>query len=257
MRPHCRPAPAGSGRSTGLRRPARPASLRPAMDGPPAPRLRCPRCQRPAATCLCAWLRPTANRVPVWLLQHPLERGQAKGSLPLLQLSLARCRCTALAADGPAADAALAEVLGDQPAAGPAAVPPTLLLYPADADHAATAPPLPLPDPAATRLLVLDGTWRKTRRLLHAHPALAALPRWALPAAPAPRYAAIRRAPRPGQLSTLEAVCHALAALEGDAARYAPLLAAFDGWLAEQAARVPSGTGRRRPDAQAAIKRTG
>lgn len=99
---------------------------------------------------------------------------------------------------------------------------------------------------------MLDGTWRKTRRLLHEHPALAALPRWPLPAPPAARYAPIRRAPRPGQLSTLEAVCHALAALEGAPERYAPLLAAFEGWVAEEAGRAAAA-----PRAQAGSRRTG
>jgi len=200
-------------------------------------RPRCPRCRRPLATCLCAWVRPTANTVPVWVLQHPLERDQAKGSLPLLALSLARCH-------GLEAGAGLADVLAGLTAGtdrGDPTRPPALLLYPAEAGHPVARPPLPLRDPAATRLLVLDGTWRKTRRLLHEHPALAALPRWPLPDAPATTpYAAIRRAPRPGQLSTLEAVCHALAALEGDPVRYTPLLAAFAGWVAEQAARVPA-----------------
>ena len=221
-----------------------------------AARPRCPRCRRPLATCLCAWVRPTANRVPVWLLQHPLERDQAKGSLPLLRLSLARCRCDLVAAHDPGVQAHLAHLAGLAGLAGPAgladpaalpaprpgacatAQPPVLLLYPAERGTIPVTPPLPLPDPAATRLVVLDGTWRKTHRLLHDHPASVALPRWPLPAPPAGRYGAIRRAHRPGQLSTLEAVCHALAQLEGDAARYAPLLAAFDAWVAEEAARA-------------------
>lgn len=203
------------------------------------PRARCPRCRRPLATCLCAWVRPTANALPVWVLQHPLERDQAKGSLTLLALSLARCHCLD-------AGTGLAAALAGLPPPsdhGTPTTPPVLLLYPAEAGQPVADPPLPLPDPAASRLLVLDGTWRKTRRLLHEHPALAALPRWPLPQAPATTsYAAIRRAPRPGQLSTLEAVCHALALLEGAGGpgRYAPLLTAFGGWVAEQAARMPA-----------------
>lgn len=50
---------------------------------------------------------------------------------------------------------------------------------------------------------------------------------------PPSRYA-IRKAHKPGQLSTLEATCAALAQLEGDAERFTPLLQAFDGFVASQ-----------------------
>jgi DTW domain-containing protein YfiP len=90
------------------------------------------------------------------------------------------------------------------------------------------------------RLVLLDGTWRKTRKLLHANPLLQALPRWPLPAPPPSRYT-IRRAQRPDQVSTLEAACLALGHLEGEPARYVPLLSAFDGWVAEQARWAAAG----------------
>ena len=44
----------------------------------------------------------------------------------------------------------------------------------------------------------------------------------------------IRKAHRPGQLSTLEATCAALAQLESDAGQFEPLLSAFDGFVAQQ-----------------------
>jgi DTW domain-containing protein YfiP len=118
----------------------------------------------------------------------------------------------------------------------------SLLLYPArPGDPTAAAAltlPLPLADPAGWRLVLLDGTWRQTRQLLRLNPLLQSLPRWALPAPPPSRYA-IRRAQRPEQRSTLEAACLALATLQGDAERFAPLLAAFDGWVAAELARRP------------------
>ena len=91
--------------------------------------------------------------------------------------------------------------------------------------------------------MLLDGTWRQTRQMLRLNPLLQSLPRWALPAPPPSRYA-IRRAQRPEQRSTLEAACLALGTLQADAARFAPLLAAFDGWVAaELARRPPAGPG--------------
>jgi len=49
---------------------------------------------------------------------------------------------------------------------------------------------------------------------------------------------AIRKAHKPGQLSTLEATCAALVQLQGNAQLFAPLLQAFQGFVAQQAAFV-------------------
>ena len=61
------------------------------------------------------------------------------------------------------------------------------------------------------------------------------MPRLALTDVPPPRYA-IRKAHLPGQLSTLEATCAALAQLEGNAAHWQALLAAFDQFVAQRQA---------------------
>jgi DTW domain-containing protein YfiP len=119
-------------------------------------------------------------------------------------------------------------------------------LYP-DAAEAGppVAPPPPaldpalLRDPSALRLVVLDGTWRKSRKMLYLNPLLQGLPRVALQGMPASHYR-IRKAHAPDQLSTLEAAAYALMRLDGGEARFAPLLDAFDGFVAQQAARVPA-----------------
>jgi DTW domain-containing protein YfiP len=180
-------------------------------------RLRCSRCERPQVDCLCRWIRPVDNPVPVLVLQHRLEVHQAKGSARLLQLSLAHCRVVV----GPPWDAGVL--------ANPAGR-PSLLLYPATPGERVAAPPAD----TGHQLVVLDATWRKSRRMLFEHPWLRALPRLALQAPPPSRYTTLRRAERPGQRSTLEATCLALAQLEGDAARYAALLQAFDGFVEQQ-----------------------
>lgn len=187
----------------------------------------CPRCQRPLPACLCAWVRPTANRLPVLVLQHPQEAGQAKGSVRLLGLSLQACTVQVGDAFDPAA---LAAWLGPPGA--------SLLLYP---DAPGAAPPREGPLPMPARLVLLDGTWRQARGLLRSHPVLQALPRWALPDLAPPRYG-IRRAQHAAQRSTLEAACAALGLLEGRPAHYAPLLDAFSGWVAQVAARAAAGS---------------
>lgn len=171
------------------------------------------------------------------ILQHPAEQRQAKGSARLLQLGLERCRIEV----GEHFDVtALADWLAAPTPAGPAHC---LLLYPDDARGPVTAdlPVGRLPRPAAWRLVLLDGTWRQTRRMLRAHPLLQALPRWPLPSPPPSRYA-IRKAQRPEQRSTLEAACLALGVLEGRPDRYAGMLSAFDAWVAATAARAAAPT---------------
>jgi DTW domain-containing protein YfiP len=90
-----------------------------------------------------------------------------------------------------------------------------------------------LRDPSQLRLIVLDGTWRKSRKILYLNPLLQQLPRLSLRDTP-PSHYLIRKAHRPDQLSTLEATCAALIKLEGNAERFQPLLTAFDGFVAQQ-----------------------
>ena len=189
------------------------------MNDPSAPRRAlCAHCQRPLRGCLCRWITPTLNRVPLCVLQHPLEHGHAKGSLPLLRLSLNQCAVE------------IAEVFNaEQQAAWQQ--PGTWLLYPGEGAAAGT--PGPSPD-TIRQLVVLDGTWRKTRKLLHLNPTLQHLPRFTLPAPPPSRYC-IRKAHAPDQRSTLEAACLALTVLEQRPAHYEPLLQAFSNWVQSQA----------------------
>ena len=86
--------------------------------------------------------------------------------------------------------------------------------------------------------MVLDATWRKSRKMLYLNPALQRLPRLALQDVPPSAYR-IRKAHAPHQLSTLEAAAHALAQLEANPVYYQPLLSAFDGFVQQQAAKTP------------------
>ncbi|CAN5501023.1 DTW domain-containing protein [soil metagenome] len=173
-----------------------------------------------------------AHAVEVLILQHPLEVSNAKGSARLLHLSLPHSRLvTGEVFDLPA-------LLTAPPESGPPRQ--SILLYPdTPQDQAPDLSPPPrlaqerLRDPARLRLIVLDGTWRKSRKMLYRNPALQQLPRLSLQDMPASHYV-IRKAHRPDQLSTLEATCAALMQLEGSVEKFAPVLAAFDGFVAQQ-----------------------
>jgi DTW domain-containing protein YfiP len=199
----------------------------------------CPNCLRPHSTCICRWITPTAHAVEVVILQHPLEVANAKGSARLLHLSLPYSR---MVTGEVFAEQELQALLTAPLKHEAAAQTPkhAILLYPDTMeDKALGMPAAPvlapdlLRDPSQLRLIVLDGTWRKSRKMLYLNPLLQRLPRLPLRDMPASHYL-IRKAQRPDQLSTLEATCAALTQLEHSAERFRPLLNAFDGFVAQQ-----------------------
>lgn len=202
----------------------------------PAKRARCPACLRAAASCICRWIAPVDHAVQVLILQHPLEVHNAKGSARLLHLSLPNSRM--LTGEQFAPDT-LALLLADKH---------NVLLYPdTPGDRSLGIAPPPALDPAILldpaqfssrlRLVVLDATWRKSRKMLYLNPSLQQLPRLPLRDTPASHYL-IRKAHAPDQLSTLEATCYALMELEQDVPRFVPLITAFDGFVAQQLSYV-------------------
>jgi DTW domain-containing protein YfiP len=181
----------------------------------------CEGCGRPLVACWCACIRQVDNRAALLILQDPDEARQAKGTASLLARCLTRVDMHVGVHFKP-----------------PPFLDGLVLLYPQTSGNAPALlltprSPLPDTDAAATTLVALDGTWRRSRRLLALNPWLQTLPRLALEAPPPPRYA-IRRAHAHAQRSTLEACALALAALDGDEARYAPLWQAMDDFVALQ-----------------------
>ncbi len=182
----------------------------------------CKACLRPASACICQWVTPIPNEVEVLILQHPLEVNNPKGTARLLHMSLPRSRLVT------------GEVFDESLFAGDKHV----LLYPDTPQAGLPAVESLSPADIANRsgglcLVVLDGTWRKSLKMLHLNPALQRMPRLSLKDLPASNYR-IRKARLPHQLSTLEAVCAALAQLEGDVEKFQPLLDAFDGFVGRQ-----------------------
>ncbi|MFK3736635.1 tRNA-uridine aminocarboxypropyltransferase [Massilia sp. TN1-12] len=198
-------------------------------------RATCVACLRAQSDCICRWAAPVDAAVELLVLQHPLEVRNAKNSARLLHLCLPGSRLAVGEAFDADELARLLEESGKTP----------ILLYPDTPGDAARgiAPPPALDEallaqPSLLRLVVLDGTWRKSRKMLYLNPALQRLPRLALRDVPPSGYR-IRKAHAPHQLSTLEAAAHALGQIDNDPARYRPLLAAFDGFVQQQAAKTP------------------
>ena len=206
-----------------------------ASASPQSTRAHCAICLRPQRTCICRWITTLPNQVDVLILQHPMEVNNAKGSARLLHLSLASSRLEV----GEAFDAERLRALLSPERHN-------VLLYPDTAADSALGLAAPQPfdaawrdEPRRLRLVVLDGTWRKSRKMLYLNPQLQGLPRLPLRDTP-PSHYLIRKAHLPDQLSTLEATAYALAQLENDEHTFTPLIDAFDGFVAQQAGYAPA-----------------
>lgn len=195
----------------------------------------CTKCNRPLTRCLCALITPCANRVELCIVQHPQETNNAKNSAALLLRSLARSQCLVGERFAPQQLQQALYQGNKQP----------LLLYPATACEQSLGllPPAPLGELSLLpseqlRLVVLDATWKKSRKLLYLNPLLQQLPRLPLSQTPPSEYR-IRKAEGENQLSTLEASCYALEQLEPGSS-YQPLLAAFRLFVDQLASRNPA-----------------
>jgi DTW domain-containing protein YfiP len=82
-------------------------------------------------------------------------------------------------------------------------------------------------------LIAVDGTWSQAHKMLRVNPQLAALPRITFRPRRPSQYR-IRREPDAQYVSTIEAIAHVLGVLEGDAARFEPLLLPFNAMIDAQ-----------------------
>lgn len=177
----------------------------------------CERCLRPRPACYCAHLTKIATRTKLVLLQHPREREVAIGTAHMASLCLESSELH-VGIDW-SKSKELARALGDPER-------PPILLYPGkDAIDIVKHPPK-----GPVTLVVVDGTWAQTKKVVRVNPMLAALPRYAF-VPPQPSEYRIRKEPDAESVSTIEALMHTLSALEGDSdadrARFTALLAPF------------------------------
>lgn len=173
----------------------------------------CYACRRARVVCVCEDVRPIPTRTRLIFLQHEEEAWNQIGTARMAHLALPN----SLLLEGRdfKDDARLAAVLDGSREA--------FLLWPTR-----DAIALDELEPGKERdLIVIDGTWVQARNLFNHTPALQTLRRVKLPRGEKSRYR-IRLQPRGECVSSLEATVRALGALEGDTARFEPLLAAFD-----------------------------
>lgn len=200
---------------------------------PPGARQDCARCLR--ALCICQLARPQVLPLRVLIWQHPDEVRHVKGSARLLHLCLPNSHIFS------AEQLSLEQVLESAQLSSASEL---ALLYPNGALAGEFASQQSVHMACIKTLLLIDASWRDSRKILRLNPYLLNLPRYALQHHYPPRYH-IRKAHKEGQLSSMEAGIYALQELavasgsEHDQCRSAvdaaALLAVFDAFVALQA----------------------
>jgi tRNA-uridine aminocarboxypropyltransferase len=182
----------------------------------------CSRCRRPATVCYCRHLPSLETVTRVVVLQHPRERNVAIGTARMAALCLPNAEIHIGVRFG--GSVALARALSDPER-------PAVLLYPGEgAIDVVSHPPA-----GPVTLVVVDGTWWQTKKLVRENPELAALPRYAF-TPPSPSEYRIRKEPNDACTSTIEALVHVLGALEGDPLRFRSMLDPFRAMVDAQVA---------------------
>ncbi|MBW2732488.1 MAG: DTW domain-containing protein [Deltaproteobacteria bacterium] len=194
---------------------------------------RCIKCRLLQENCLCATLPHINTRTRLLIVIHWRDyvRLSNSGQLAAQMLQQAELRVRGLPGGSFVEDSS-AE------AAAPSNAERRLLLYaPSDVSKAP-------PSHAAARLdethrakegetvtlLVPDGSWTQTRRMVRREPVFAHAEMVTLPPGPASRYQ-LRHAPAAEMVSTLEAVARALTLLEDDPSIETRMLAFFEPWV--------------------------
>lgn len=158
---------------------------------------RCKRCWVKEVRCICGALERADNKSEIVFVRHHWEAFKSTNTARIALLVLERARLIEYGFDPRPANAAIAELEG------------ACLLYPG-------GPSSPPPPGRFQRVVILDGTWAQTRRMLRRLPAAATLPRLSLPPR-ASEGVRLRQGHLAEGLSTIEATAFALELLEGRA----------------------------------------
>jgi DTW domain-containing protein YfiP len=165
---------------------------------------RCQRCWIRTEFCVCPSLPRVETRTQILMVRHERDSWKSTGTARVAGLALPNLSFVDFDDDPAGVNERLPQ-LDD-----------AVLLFPSET-------PAPWPQTPPKTLVVLDGTWRQTRRMFTKLPKLHTVPRVQLDAAPA-NVLRLRDTSFEEGRSTLEAVAEALGLLEGPQVM-APLLA--------------------------------
>lgn len=203
----------------------------------------CPHCLRPLSVCLCAFIKKIDNNIKVSIFRHPSEVKNAKGTAALTALCLKNCNLinteTVQLCDTPKNHR---RVLLFPPIDNPVTTPSDAGYIETHHLHTALAAEKTTQH---IELIVLDGTWRKARKMYYLSKDLQMLPKLHLNSDALTGHYIIRKAEKMGQLSTLEAIAAALSQIENNSGKYQPLLDLQQAMINKQLALMTPDTRQR------------
>ena len=192
----------------------------------------CQYCQRPEMVCICGFIKPINNNIEIGILQHPSEVKQIKGTAIIAQLAL--CKVSYWVGESLDDLPGLVNWLDQEEK--------VYLLYPdienqTEAYHSYSVKELTQSAMSirGIKILVLDGTWRKTYKMMQLNSALRQLDRIELNPVKESQYK-IRKQKDQQSLATIEAIYELLAQLENNPTKFQPLLDAFESIQEQQLA---------------------
>ncbi len=158
---------------------------------------RCRRCWLRTGFCICTNIPSVATQTHVLVVRHERESFKSTGTARVAQMALPNSEMVDSGEDSSVTNEQLQGRLDG-----------ASILFPSET-------PVPWPSGPIAKLVVLDGTWRQTRRMFAKMPALHGLPRLTLPPKDAP-VLRLRESTFSEGRSTLEAIADALGLLEGE-----------------------------------------
>ena len=192
---------------------------------PDIPAGRCPVCNRSMKACFCGFVAPFETKTRFVLLMHPKEfKYQKTGTGRLTKRSLPNSEI--VMGENFTRNSRVQALLSD-PAYHP------VLLYPGrESVNLSEGGILSVPAGKQLLVLVIDGTWRLAKKMMHLSTNLHSLPRVCFTPSSASRFL-IKQQPHANCLSTIEAVYYLLDALDRQGVenlrgRHATLLDALD-----------------------------
>ena len=184
----------------------------------------CQRCEYPIQTCLCDALTQVAHKTKVIILQHPSEVKNAKNTVRLLKL-MSNNTSILIGESEQDFNEIKQQILANKQ--------DYALLFPGD-------DAVVLSEQVQTSsfrcLIVIDGTWKKAKKLLLLNPWLNDLPKVSFNQSVVSEYQ-IRSTSVQGGLSTIEAVAYSLNEIENCST--APFIRALNGLKHSFTKRMP------------------
>ncbi|HIP75909.1 MAG TPA: DTW domain-containing protein [Psychromonas hadalis] len=185
-------------------------------------RKNCEKCQKAEAACICSSIVEIDNLHFLHILQDPSEEKKAIGTARILLLSLLKSKLH----------------IGKICKSDDLDLENTYLLYPDEQAIDASDLNASKQINNKTQFILLDGTWKKTYKLLQNNPFLQYLSKVSIKVNKPSNYR-IRKSSKEQGLSSVEAGYYLLAQLEMNEKKYQPLLTSFQSMIDFQISKMP------------------